>query len=148
VFLISIKPLYAYQIFRGTKKFELRRNVAGDIPSGSILVVYASGNVRAIIGEFKVGRVISGGARELKKKLAGERTGLREDAWHYVKGASKAMALEVLEPRLYPRKVTLEEVRRIIPGWSPPLSYKRLLEGDPLYELIVKKLRQLVVDQA
>jgi predicted transcriptional regulator len=145
IYLISIKPYYAYQIFRGVKKFELRRNAAGRIEEGSVMVVYASGNVRAIIGEFKVGRIIEGSAEDVWKKVISEEgSGIKGDAWHYIKGAERAMALEVVQPKLYPRKVSLEEIRRIIPGWNPPLSYKLLREGEPVYELIVKRLRLLL----
>jgi len=143
VYLISIRPVYAYQIFRGTKRYELRRWVAGEIPEGSVMVVYASGNVRAIIGEFRVGAVVRGTAEHVWSTVMSDReSGVRGDAWHYIKGSDKAMALQVQEPRLYPRKVTLEEIRRIIPGWNPPLSYKLLREGEPLYELIIRKLRR------
>jgi predicted transcriptional regulator len=144
MYLISIRPIYAYQIFRATKRFELRRNVIGRIPEGAVMVVYASGNVRAIIGEFRVGKVIEGTAEEVWKQVLAEKDhGIRGDAWRYIKGAEKAMALEVVNPVLYPRKVTLEEIRRIIPGWNPPLSYKVLREGEPVYELVIKRLRRL-----
>ncbi|ABM80261.1 universally conserved protein [Hyperthermus butylicus DSM 5456] len=144
IYLISIRPVYAYQIFREKKKFELRRNIAGRIPEGAVMVVYASGNVRAIIGEFTVGRVIEGTAEEVwRKVMQHDDAGVGGDAWHYIKGASKAMALEVRNPVLYPRRVVLEEIRRIIPGWNPPLSYKLLREGEPVYELIVRRLRRL-----
>ena len=144
LYLISIRPVYAYQIFRGTKRYELRRGVAGSIPEGAVMVVYASGNVRALIGEFTVGRVIRGDAETVWRRVTSDReSGVKGDAWRYIRGADKAMALEVLEPRLYPRRVTLEEIRRIVPGWGPPLSYKLLREGEPLYELIVRKLRAL-----
>ena len=142
IYLISIRPVYAYQIFRGTKRYELRRGVAGQIPEGAVMVVYASGNVRAIIGEFRVGAVVRGSAEHVWSVVMSDKeSGVRGDAWHYIRGAQNAMALEVVEPRLYPRRVTLEEIRRIVPGWNPPLSYKLLREGEPLYELIIKRLR-------
>jgi len=144
IYLISIRPVYAFQIFRGTKRFELRRGVAGSIPEGAVMVVYASGNVRAIIGEFRVGRVIRGTAEQVWRGVMSEKnSGVGEDAWRYIRGAERAMALEVVEPKLYPRRVTLEEIRRIVPGWNPPLSYKLLREGEPVYELVVRKLRML-----
>jgi len=144
LYLISIRPVYAYQIFRSRKKFELRRNAAGRIPEGAVMVVYASGNVRAIIGEFTVGRVIEGTAEQVWRKVM-ERpdAGVGGDVWHYIRGAQHAMALEVQNPVMYPRRVTLEEIRRVIPGWNPPLSYKRLHEGEPVYELIIRRLRRL-----
>jgi predicted transcriptional regulator len=144
IYLISIRPVYAFQIFRGVKKFELRRGVAGNIPEGAVMVVYASGNVRAIIGEFRVGRVIRGTAEHVWQHVTSTKdSGIGSDAWRYIRGADRAMALEVQEPTMYPRRVTLEEIRRIIPGWNPPLSYKQLREGEPLYELIIRKLRAL-----
>ena len=144
IYLISIRPVYAFQIFRGVKKFELRRGVAGNIPEGAVMVVYASGNVRAIVGEFRVGRVIRGTAEHVWREVTrSKETGIGRDAWRYIRGADRAMALEVLEPTMYPRRVTLEEIRRVVPGWNPPLSYKLLREGEPLYELIVRKLRIL-----
>ncbi len=145
IYLISIRPVYAFQIFRGTKRFELRRGVGGSIPEGATMVVYASGNVRAIIGEFRVGLVIRGTAEEVWRGVMAERdSGVGGDAWRYIRGADKAMALEVLEPTLYPRRVTLEEIRRVVPGWNPPLSYKLLREGEPVYELIIRRLRALI----
>ncbi|MET1129108.1 MAG: DNA-binding protein [Thermoproteota archaeon] len=143
IYLISIKPVYAHQIFQGTKKYELRRNAR--IEPGSTMVVYVSGHVRAVVGEFDVGRVIEGSPQEVWSavtKSSGH--GIGRDAWRYIKNGRTAVALEVASRRLYPRRVTLEEIRRIIPGWMPPMSYKRLYEGDPFYELIVKRLRMLI----
>ncbi len=145
IYLISIRPQYAYQIFRGVKKFELRRNIGTPIPEGAIMVVYASGNVKAIVGEFRVIRVIEGSAEHVWKEVMKHPSpGVGSDAWPYIRGAQKAVALEVGDPILYPRRITLDELRRIIPGWMPPLSYKVLREGDPVYELIVKPLRRLI----
>ncbi len=144
LYLISIRPHYAYQIFRGVKRFELRRNVGPDIPEGSVMIVYASGNVRAIVGEFRVVRVIAGTAEQVWREVMKHPSpGVGSDAWPYIRGAEKALALEVGNPILYPRRVTLEELRRIIPGWMPPLSYKVLREGDPVYELVIRPLRRL-----
>ena len=144
LYLISIRPQYAYQIFRGVKKFELRRNVGPDIPEGSVMIVYASGNVKAIVGEFRVVRVIAGSAEHVWREVMKHPSpGVGSDAWPYIRGAERALALEVGSPTLYPRRVTLEELRRIIPGWMPPLSYKVLREGDPVYELVIKPLRRL-----
>ncbi len=143
VVLVSIKPYYAYKIFRGVKKYELRRRSGASIAPGTLMIVYASGKVRAIIGEFRVGDIIEGSAEEVWRELAKrEKTGVGEDAWPYIRGAKKAYAMEVVEPRLYPVQVRLEDIRSIIPGWMPPLSYRVLREGDPLYELVLKPLRK------
>ncbi len=143
LYLISIRPQFAYQIFRGVKKFELRRWIGVPVEEGSIMIVYASGKVRAIIGEFKVGRIIEGSAEQVWREVMKHPSpGVDHKDWPYIKGASKALALEVKHAVLYPRKVTLDELRMIIPGWMPPLSYKVLREGDPVYELVIKPLRR------
>lgn len=50
--LLSIKPEFAFDIFRGTKKFEYRRIIFKE-PVDRI-VVYASSPVKMVIGEFTV----------------------------------------------------------------------------------------------
>jgi len=143
MFLMSIRPKFAYQIFTGKKKFELRRWIGVPIPSGSTIIVYVSGNVRAIMGEFTVGKVIFGSPiyiwREVMKYPS---PGIDEDDKPYISGAKKALAIEVLNPRLYARSISLEELRSIIPGFNPPLSYRRLYENEPLVRLILSYIRE------
>jgi predicted transcriptional regulator len=143
IYLMSIRPKYARAIFSGVKKFELRK-LSGTPPvsEGSIIVVYVSGNVKSIVGEFEAGRVYKASPEVIWSIASGPEKGIGEDAWDYIKGARKAMAIEVRNPRLYPRPITLEEVRRIIPGWMPPMSYRQIEEGDPILELIIKPVRK------
>ncbi|MCE4625972.1 MAG: DNA-binding protein [Desulfurococcales archaeon] len=142
VYLMSIRPQYARAIFAGVKRYELRK-LSGTKPieEGAIIVVYSSGKVRSIVGEFRVGRVIVATPERVWATVRKPGTGIGDDAWAYLRGGKRAMALEVVNPLLYPRPVTLDEIRRIIPGWMPPFSYRRLLPGDRIYELIVRKLR-------
>ncbi len=143
VYLMSIRPQYANAIFRGRKKYELRK-LSGQpgITEDSVIVVYSSGNVKAIIGEFRAGRIITGTPEYVWTAVGQSRYGIGRDAWAYIRGGKRAMAIEVLEPKLYPRPVSLDEIRRIIPGWMPPFSYKRLEPGDKLYELVIRRLRR------
>ncbi len=143
IYLMSIRPQFAFQIFRGVKKFELRRWIGVPIEEGSVIVVYASGRVKAIVGEFRVGRVIEGRAEEVWREVMRHPSpGVDHRDWPYIRGAERALALEVRNPVLYPRKVTLDELRMVIPGWAPPLSYKVLRVGEPVYELVIKPLRR------
>jgi predicted transcriptional regulator len=143
MYLMSIRPKYAKAIFLGIKKYELRRlSGVPPVDEGSIIVVYVSGNVKSIIGEFRAGKVYKASPEIIWSMTKGPEKGIEEDAWDYIKGAKKAMAIEVKDPKLYPRPVSLEEVRRIIPGWMPPMSYRQIEEGDPILELIIKPLRR------
>ncbi len=142
LYLMSIRPQYARMIFAGIKKYELRKvSGAPVIEEGAIIIVYSSGKVKSIVGEFQAGRVITGTPEKIWSIVKRPGTGIREDAWPYVRGAKRAMAIEVVNPRLYRRPITLEEIRRIIPGWMPPFSYRRLREGDKTYEILIKRVR-------
>ncbi len=142
VYLMSIKPQYARAIFAGRKKYELRK-LAGVpvVDEGSVIVVYSTKPEQRIIGEFRAGRVILGPPERVWALVSGPGSGLGRDAYAYIRGGKRAMAIEVVEPRLYPRPVTLEEMRRIIPGWQPPFSFRRIGVGDREYELVIRRLR-------
>ncbi len=143
LFLMSIKPQYADQIFKGKKKYELRK-LSGikPIAEGSIIIVYSSGKIKRIIGEFRAGRVLVDIPERIWGVVSRPGTGIGGDAYAYIRGGKKAMAIEVVNPRLYPRSVSLEEIRRIIPGWMPPYSYKKINPGDRIYELVIRRLRE------
>ncbi len=145
IYLMSIRPKYAYRIFAGIKKFELRKWFGLKPEPGSTIVVYASGSVRAIIGEFTVGKVIFGDSTAVWRKLSEiSGTGLGRDDYSYISGSRAAMALEVLNPRLYDHPITLNELRRIFPGFMPPLSFRVLELDEPLYRLLLEKARKSI----
>ena len=141
VFLFSIKPRYAEAIFSGRKKYELRRLKSLSIPRGSLIVLYVSGDIRSITGEFTAGEVIEDKPENVWRTVKKPRTGIGRDAFKYIKGSKRAIAIEVLSPTLYRHPVTLDEIRNIIPGWNPPHSYVKLRQEDPLYRLIIEPLR-------
>lgn len=53
VLLISIRPVYANKIFDGSKTVELRR-VRPRLETGSVVLVYVSNPVQALMGMFQV----------------------------------------------------------------------------------------------
>jgi len=142
LYLMSIRPQYSRAIFQGRKKYELRK-LAGVpvVEEGSVIVVYSTKPEQRIIGEFRAGRVVVGSPERVWALVSGPGSGLGRDAYAYIRGGRRAMAIEVRDPRLYPRPVTLEEMRRVIPGWQPPFSFRRLSPGDREYELVIRRLR-------
>ncbi len=142
IYLMSIRPKYAYRIFTGIKRFELRKWF-GIVPArGSIIIVYSSGSVKAIIGEFRVGRVFLGAPSEVWDFLTQQpNTGVGRDDYSYIHGSRKAMAIEVVDPKLYSKPIKLAELRSIIPGFMPPLSFRRIDPFEPLYQVIIRKAR-------
>ncbi|RLE96840.1 MAG: DNA-binding protein [Thermoprotei archaeon] len=131
-YLLSIKPVFGEQILSGVKGYELRRR--GRFEPGSIMVLYESSPVRAVVGEFKAGRVFRVELDELLGMLRrGELRGCGEADVPYVLGARRVVVIEVVEPLRYPRPVTLAELRRLVPGFRPPVSYARF---DEYYEAV------------
>lgn len=64
--LLSIKPEYAEQILKGRKKFEYRKSIFKNSKVDTV-IIYATMPIGKVIGEFKVGNIISLTSRELWK---------------------------------------------------------------------------------
>jgi len=143
VLIVPIKPVFAYRIFTGRKKYDLRKNVRGGVEPGDRAVLYVSGDVKAFMGEFTVGDVIRGTPeyviRELQKK---PHSGVGEEDFAYIRGSGYAVAMEVLDPLLYKTPVEMREVLRIIPDYNPPLGVQKLDEAEPILVLILDKARE------
>lgn len=142
-YLISVKPVFVYRLFAGLKKFELRR-VSCCVPSpGSIMVVYVSHPIQVLIGEFIAEDVRVGEPSVIIDYVRGFRdSGVGEGDFEYIRGAEHAMAIRVSKPVLYRKFLGLRELERIIPGFKPPYSMRRIEEGEPLNMLALRKLRE------
>lgn len=126
-YILSIKPVFGEQILSGAKGYELRRR--GRFEPGSAIVLYESSPVRAVVGEFRAGRVFRVELGELLEMLRrGELRGCGEADVPYVLGARRAVVIEVVDPVRYPRPLGLAELRVLVPGFRPPLSYARFGE--------------------
>jgi len=142
IYLMSVKPKYAYRIFAGMKKFELRRWFGIRPEPGSIVVVYVSGNIKAIVGEFIVGKVVYGTPKKVWDYVQSiPESGIYPEDRVYIDGDKPAMAIEVLKPRLYRKPIKIDEIRRIIPDFFPPMSFRELDRNEPLYKLLIRRLR-------
>jgi len=140
--LMSIKPHFAEEILSGKKKFELRARVA-PLNSGDLVIVYASSPVKSIIGVFRAGRIFIGNYEEIVDLLRNyPRAGITEEDLKYIANRKREIiAVEVLAPRRLPRPITLSEIRKLIPGFRPPVSYMKLKPTNPIVELVMKLLK-------
>ncbi|MGC8910223.1 MAG: DNA-binding protein [Fervidicoccaceae archaeon] len=143
-YLFSIRPEYAQAIFEGKKKFELRRGRGAGLEEGGIAVVYVSGRIKEIRGEFTIGRLRIGTPQEIwryvKRKNPG---GITPESWMFIKGSRSSVAIEIMNPRLYKVFLSLREIRRIYPDWSPPMGYIRLNPGDGVFQSFILPIRKL-----
>jgi predicted transcriptional regulator len=146
VLIVPIKPVFAYRIFLGRKRYDLR-NLARynvEVEPGDRAILYVSGDVKAFMGEYIVGEVIVGPSdyviREMMKR---PNSGVGEEDFYYIKGATRAIAMEVLKPVVYKRPIEMKEVLRILPDYYPPIGIQKLDEHEPLVVLLLNKARGL-----
>ena len=115
--LLSIKPEFAEKIFAGTKRFEFRRAVFKKEGVGEVLV-YASSPIQRVIGEFRIGGIISGDVDAVWRKTRSHAGITHEYYQAYFSGRENANAIKVESPRLFARKRKLSEYRVSAPPQS------------------------------
>lgn len=118
--LLSIKPEYAEQILKGRKKFEFRKSIFKNSEVDTV-IIYATMPIGKVIGEFKVGNIISLTPHELwelTEKYAGiSRTFFDE----YFFDRDIGFAITVENPKRYSNPINLQD---LIPGATPPQSFR------------------------
>lgn len=135
-YLVSIKPLFTEQILSGQKRYELRRK-AGGISAGSLVVLYASNPVKAVVGEFWVKSIFEGSFEEVWSVVTSfENSGIDERDKPYVAGGRRVLTIEALNPKRYAKPLTLREIRKRIPSFKPPRSYVNLAEDSQLLRVL------------
>jgi len=127
-FLISVKPVFLERILACTKHYELRRsNVRFN--QGDLVILYGSSPLKTVVGAFTVACVHRGTPIELWTSR-GEGFGVsRQEYNEYFGNSMGASAIEIRD-RVRVPPVTLEVLRRLIPGFRPPQSYSQWLT-DP-----------------
>lgn len=120
----SIKPRFATEIIEGRKTVELRRTRPRGARNGSLVVVYASSPMRAVIGTCEVDRVVIACPETLWDEVA-DRAGLsREEYDAYFAGADEAVAIFVRSPDRAGTPYSLAAMRRECPSFQPPQAFR------------------------
>ena len=124
--LLSIRPIYVDKIAKGIKNHELRRSTP-KIKTGDLGFIYATNPIKALVGKFKIGQIISGKPYQIwqsSQKTAN--FGLRKDTFdQYFKGSNHACAIEILDYK--PLNITISR-EDLINKYNihPPQSYRYL----------------------
>jgi len=135
--LLSLRPRFAQAILDGTKTVELRRTRVS-APPGTLLVLYASSPVMAVVGVATLADRDTAGPMVIWRRYRG-RLGLsRAEFADYFTGAEHATALAIAAPRALPEPLTLSWLRSHA-AFQPPQSYRYIAPTDPspLTELAV-----------
>lgn len=118
--LLSIKPEYAEQILKGRKKFEFRKSIFKNSEVDTV-IIYATMPIGKVIGEFKVGNIISLTPHELWK-LTEKHAGISRTFFdEYFFDRDVGFAITVENPKRYSNPINLQD---LIPGATPPQSFR------------------------
>ena len=136
--LMSIMTKYSNEIFNGTKHWEFRKNVPKISEDDSlIVVVYASREDKAIVGQFTAGRILKCSFNELMHI-----TGTEKDSnaleWfkNYYKDKKECCAIEVVNPKRYECCIKLETIVLNNPNFKAPQNYIYINKNDIIDNLI------------
>lgn len=120
--LISIRPQFVDAIFSGLKTVELRR-VKPRLQLGDLVVIYASGSTKGLVGAFEVAGVTAAQPSYIWKKHNGG-SGLNKAEFDkYFDGAEIGYAIQIGKLWKLPVAIPLGTLRERFSGFRPPQSY-------------------------
>lgn len=140
--LLSIRPRFVDLIFAGTKTVELRR-VKPRVQVGDLVVVYASGATKGMVGAFEVAGVTAAAPSSIWRKHNGGSGLTKREFDAYFVGASIGYAIRIGKCWRLDETVPLKTLRKRRAGFRPPQSYHYwkldellLVGGDSVSERI------------
>ena len=121
--LLSLKPRFAELVFMGEKTVELRRRIASTM-TGREVFIYVSSPERMIRGGFRVADVWSSDPETVWSEVASRAGVAKAEYDAYYKGCGIAHALALSDVWAHEAPVEIEGVRRALPGFRPPQSWR------------------------
>jgi predicted transcriptional regulator len=136
--LLSIRPQYADRIFEGTKTVELRRVRPRYVRKGTLALIYVSSPIKALVGAFKVGRVIEEPLQDLWQ-IVHDKAGItREEFEVYYDGVSRGVGIFISEVWHLPEPIELQDL-----GLHPPQGFRYATTS----ELATPQIAEFVEDK-
>lgn len=120
---ISLRPRFAELLLNGRKTVELRR-IQPAVSPGTLVLLYASSPLRALVGTGVVLTVSVASSDEIWTRL-GSLTGLsRAEYDRYFHGADTAVGISLCDLRRLERPLPLPELRKGRSWFRPPQSFR------------------------
>jgi predicted transcriptional regulator len=120
--LLSIRPHFVDLIFAGTKTVELRR-VKPRVQAGDLVVVYASGATKGMVGAFEVVGVTAAAPSSIWRKYNGGSGLTKREFDSYFAEVSVGYAIRIGKFWKIQEPVPLKTLRKRRAGFRPPQSY-------------------------
>lgn len=122
--LLSVKPQFALRLLSGHKTAELRRRFPA-LPRGTLVYLYASSPVRAVIGVLRVTQVHTDTPHALWSSF-GRQLDITQEYFHaYLTKTEAASVIELQVVERWQRPVALGVLRANV-GLHAPQSYRYL----------------------
>lgn len=131
--LLSVRPPHVERLLDGTKTVELRRRM-WRAPPGTLVLLYASGERRQVVGTLVVVQTETGPAEAVWERFGEDAAVTRSQFDDYFQGAASAVAIRVADPQPLAEPVGLCELRRRLPRFTVPQSF-RYVGPDELFRV-------------
>lgn len=143
---LSVKPKYAKAILSGRKTVELRRTRPQELRQGSLIVLYASSPVKAVLGTAHVESIVATSPESLWSLVKNSAGVTREEFDLYFRGAAEAVGIFIESPATAPAPYELSAIRRDWPDFHPPQAFRYLRTMGEWATQLISRLRGLNTD--
>lgn len=125
ILLISVRPEFAEKILNGTKTIELRKSCPS-VDIGDLVVIYSTLPEKAIVGTCVVERIIKKAPHQLWRQYSNKLGIDKKRYFEYFKDTEVAVGIILNSIDKLDQKLSLDSVRRAIPEFSPPQTFRYL----------------------
>jgi len=125
--VVSIRPIYASKIVKGTKTVDLRRRFPSQSANGAIAFIYSSKPVQAIVGYARIKKVHQLPIREIWRKFGDAACIERKDFDQYFLGLKYGYAIVLDEAQELSEYIKVADLQTQF-GFLPPQSFRYLYE--------------------
>lgn len=124
--LLSIKPEFVEEIFKGNKKFEYRKSIFKNTKVKSV-IIYATMPIGRIVGEFSIENILQDAPAQLWQDTS-TKSGITKAFYDlYFEGRDKAYALQIGELIQYKEPIN---PYNLIKDFVPPQSFKYISDDN------------------
>lgn len=128
---ISVKPEYAFKIINHQKTIELRKSLP-NVGVGDFVIIYATMPVKTVIGYAKIRRIIKTNPQLMWSENS-EKLGIDKDAFEkYYANSNVSVGIEINSVTKLNVAFSLQDIKKSIPSFSPPQTYKYLSNQQAL----------------
>lgn len=145
ILLVSIHPKYAKKIIEGKKTVELRKVAPKQVQPGNFMLIYVTSPIKEIWGVCRIARIHEEEPSKLWSRL-GHLTGISHKEFdEYYRYKTNGFGIEIVDFKtVQPKSIDLDDLRELIPGFSPPQTYSyvdyELLQSEKFNGLLTSEM--------